>query len=580
MKKNHPLNSERIHLFRLFAATFLFLANKISGFDIWTHLAYGRHIFGNISDFPQIKEPLLYTMGEYNLSFQSWFFQLIVYFVNHIFGPPGLVFFNALIGMLAAFFLFKAAVRAGSTVESATLAIIISLPLFVIRFTVRPEIFLYLSVALVIYLLTLCRNGNLRYLLFIPLIQAVLVNFHPSGLAIIIILFFYLMSELLSVFTEHSPLNKRRSLTLFAILVLTIIASSFNPSGANNLLTPVKLVFNKSVVPHMSALSKGERSAGNGPDVLTGITEMMPIYEVGDYYFNLYLAYVVIVALSFLPAIRRKEFNLISFLMFAFFASLPLIAARSIGILPVVSAPIFARNMSGSINLSFKKTLIAVLLIVVAFNWTSFRNKGFGIAKEWFPVGAADFLLTEKIEGNIFNPFDSGGYLGWRFYPKYKVFINGTVSGKVLKEESIVFDSIGDWKGVLEKYKVNLIITKSTYYHNGGLFKFISTLYHDRGWVLIYQDINSLVFVREGTNENLMKYSLQKTRIWDEVVSEANIHILEDPKKEKVWKTLSYAYFMQGRFKDAIKACEKGLEYQPEDISLRKTIKVLNAYRR
>jgi len=44
---------------------------------------------------------------------------------------------------------------------------------------------------------------------------------------------------------------------------------------------------------------------------------------------------------------------------------------------------------------------------------------------ENFPKAAVDWLQTHTPAGEIFNSYNWGGYLIWRLYPQYRVFIDG-----------------------------------------------------------------------------------------------------------------------------------------------------------
>ena len=41
------------------------------------------------------------------------------------------------------------------------------------------------------------------------------------------------------------------------------------------------------------------------------------------------------------------------------------------------------------------------------------------------PKAALDWMETQKIEGNVLNAYEWGGYCAWRWYPKRRVFIDG-----------------------------------------------------------------------------------------------------------------------------------------------------------
>ena len=46
-------------------------------------------------------------------------------------------------------------------------------------------------------------------------------------------------------------------------------------------------------------------------------------------------------------------------------------------------------------------------------------------AAEMIPAAATDFMLNNIPDGNLFNRYASGGYLIWRTYPRFPVFVDG-----------------------------------------------------------------------------------------------------------------------------------------------------------
>ena len=56
----------------------------------------------------------------------------------------------------------------------------------------------------------------------------------------------------------------------------------------------------------------------------------------------------------------------------------------------------------------------------------SARTEAFRRAQAWwYPERATAFLLRERLPRNVFNDYNSGGYLTWRIGPKYPVYVDG-----------------------------------------------------------------------------------------------------------------------------------------------------------
>ncbi len=58
-------------------------------------------------------------------------------------------------------------------------------------------------------------------------------------------------------------------------------------------------------------------------------------------------------------------------------------------------------------------------MALVSGKWSSAVDDGL------FPVHAADFARDAGLEGNLFHPYEWGGYLGWMLYPNCAVYLDG-----------------------------------------------------------------------------------------------------------------------------------------------------------
>jgi len=121
--------------------------------------------------------------------------------------------------------------------------------------------------------------------------------------------------------------------------------------------------------------------------------------------------------------------------------------------------------------------------------------------ERFLPVGAVDFIEEHQgsLPGEMFNSYNWGGYLIWRLYPRYRVFIDGRTDiyddafvGEYLK---VVWLSEG-WEEVLERYKVNFILIERA----SVLAKFLNSGLA-RDWRLAYEDEMASIFVRTSAEK-------------------------------------------------------------------------------
>jgi hypothetical protein len=75
-----------------------------------------------------------------------------------------------------------------------------------------------------------------------------------------------------------------------------------------------------------------------------------------------------------------------------------------------------------------------------------------------FPDAAADFILRTNPEGNLYSTDQFGGYLIYRLYPRFKVFVDGRSDfyrqGTVLEDYDKIVTVKPQWAELLGKYDV------------------------------------------------------------------------------------------------------------------------------
>jgi hypothetical protein len=113
-----------------------------------------------------------------------------------------------------------------------------------------------------------------------------------------------------------------------------------------------------------------------------------------------------------------------------------------------------------------------------------------------FPEGAAAFLTKGDDGGRLLNPYDWGGYLVWKLYPKQLIFIDGRadVYGDEFIDESIAAYYLrGDWDTSLEKWRITSALLPLQAPLTQGL--------RARGWIQIYGDSQAVILRRPGMSE-------------------------------------------------------------------------------
>jgi len=122
---------------------------------------------------------------------------------------------------------------------------------------------------------------------------------------------------------------------------------------------------------------------------------------------------------------------------------------------------------------------------------------GAGLSKS-YPENAAEFILRERLPGNIFNDYDLGGYLVFRLGPQYPDYVDGRAIPfvEVMFEQREVMRQPPDseaWREEADRRGINtLIFSLARSRMSVPLQQFCTS----QAWKLVYLDDVAAVFVR------------------------------------------------------------------------------------
>lgn len=409
-------------------------------------------------------------------------------------------------------------------------------------------------------------------------------------------IFGYVLSEGIKFglkgFGNHLP--GRSIKYLIVVGVISIFSAFFNPNGYN--VVSFLIEFQKS-----SYLGK--------------VVEAQPPLDFIRYglYPNEILLYLVILSLSFFSLLLNvKRLDITDVFIYAVSAALSLSAARGIPFFAIVATMMIARygmmtfetfnkiikSKSQGIRKTYGKylsflnspsvsvllsILLSALLIYHLCTENLFRH---GIRRDMYPVGAANFLKENKIQGNMFNPYVWGGYLIWALYPDYKVFVDGRElteevylqTQKIMSASPVVLYDMPEWKALLRAYNINFIVTFTVNEHSGKLVPLVPALLNDPEWHLVYMTSNALIFLRESleTLEIIKKFEMPKEYLWDEVITEAISKFNNLRGNINFYITLGDAFFAKKDYVNAWKIYSKASEIDPGNNIIRERLYILN----
>lgn len=457
----------------LMGCLFLLALAKIQDYDVWYHLMTGKVIIetGKIPN----QDIFSHTMAGKPWIAHEWLSQSFLYFTYTHIGFRGLILFkafmvigtfafvyslckksagNSFIGVVLTF--WGALVSAGSWLE-------------------RPQMFSYFFFSFVLFTLAEFQNGNKRCLYILPPLCLLWVNMHSSFILLFVVMALWMFTFLLK---ERRGGNWGTFRMVFLITCACAFFSLLNPYGASIWAYPFNTLLHKS---HASLISEWQSPNFHLPQNL--------LFE-GLFFLTLF------------SLAEKSRFSLLDVLLFLLFSHMSLYSIRFFPLFGIAAPVLVSKRAS----LIFKKKdplsskdhpfinafLISALFVLCIYKFPKSNTFSECVDKSQFPVKAVNFIIRNNVQGNIFNEYDWGGFLIFKFYPGRKVFIDGRMDvyqDKVGQEFVDVIRFKENWKEILDRYriKVLLIKTNSPFYlflRQGGDFK------------MVYRDSLSAVFVQ------------------------------------------------------------------------------------
>jgi len=463
--------------------------------DTGYHIRAGEYIIRTLSvpdhDIFSLHTPAIpWTAHE-------WLSEVIMAMIHAVSGLTGIVAFFAFILALTFFLLFKILRSYNADVLLATAITLLVLTSSQMHWLARPHLFSFLFMIGSHFLLESWYRDRYNRLYLMPLVMLLWVNLHGGFVGGFILQGTYLIGSVAKVLyatpeKRAIAFNKMRQLelTILACLAICLI----NPRGYHIITFPFRMVTNSYLMDHVSEF-------------------LSP-----DFHQWLPFKYLLLLTIAIL-GLSRKSVEVTELAIILIFTHMSLYSARYIPLFALTMAPILVRNAAEvqnvidpkvidffrtrSQNLAKMKVadatsiwpLIGVIALVAAIVSGKFPHAFDETIK---PVAASEFLMKEKLSGNMLNNDEFGDYLIYRGFPTYRVFIDGRsdmYGTEILKEYGKVINFDPGWEEVLKKYGITWIFFDSD-------SKLSRYLLKSPDWALVYSDKVADIFVKR-----LPKYS-------------------------------------------------------------------------
>lgn len=469
-------------------------ARLLGDFDLPWHLAVGR-VIASTRSLPRVDD-LAFTHRP--VQHADVISDLLLYAVAAATGPLGLQIVGGLCAGLVALLLF---LRARSAGPLALLAAGLGAATMGAWLIVRPATFSFVLLALELYLIerhraATRRSEKTRALWTLVPLHMAWANIHGFVVVGITVLGMYAGYRL----TAHVARGRagaflpeedgREARTTCLVFVASLAAACVNMAGPVLFLGPLRASADFRQVTEWATTTS------------SFLIQQEPLAGIA--------LVAVLAALAFgkdAETGRRMPNAFDVGLLVAAFV-LGRSAVRLIPVAAILAMP-FAAQRLGSFVPATRVTVLAcaasTLLVGPFLALRASADLGVGFDARHLPEGAVRYVERAQPAGPMWNFFPYGGYLSWRLYPRYRVFLDGRsgwVHDPALFARGIESErNLKTFHELATELRMELAVCRAAESEDGG-----PALAAAQDWGMVYWDDHSVVYVRHGgPNEALAK---------------------------------------------------------------------------
>jgi hypothetical protein len=302
---------------------------------------------------------------------------------------------------------------------------------------------------------------------------------------------------------ESRPETVKKSRRLFFVLAACVLAALVNPHGPSIFSFPFKLIGQEDIVGYIHEWASPDfHKAKAFEAMLLGVLAILVLSRKRPDLFE----GVVLVMLTHLALSSQRFIPL-----FALIAA-PMAAARLgdawNGLIALPGNRLLERLRARMSALSadfsameprFKGHIMPIAAVAVAAFIAinggyagGLRLMDYRFSAGRFPIQAFEYAASNGINGRVFNNDGWGGYILYKGYPEYRVFIDGrfeTYGPGMMKEYLTVSKARIGCMEVLDKYKVDWVM-----FDSGSP---LCRLLEAKGWKKVYSDRTADILLRQ-----------------------------------------------------------------------------------
>jgi hypothetical protein len=358
--------------------------------------------------------------------------------------------------------------------------------------TARPQMFSFILAALLLFALERYKRSGSRLIYGLPLLTALWANLHGGFAIAFMLLAAYVVGETVNRLTGHTAdptLAWSQIGLLLALGLAGFLAVALNPYGWRMWTYPF-LTLNIDIL--RQAIQEW-----NSPNFHTPIT--WP-------FIGMFLLTVMVMGRSTRPVDWSDLAVVGLWSVWSFFA------VRNIGLYGLLTVPALARYSDDALRdyLPLERWGRPQPAFFIRLNWVVLGGLTFlalsyiGLTlrqipttlEAQLPAQAVQFIQENHPPGPLFNSYNWGGYLIYKLWPEYPVYIDGRTDlyqDEFIRRYLQVMAADEGWEKTLAEANINLVLIEN----QSGLDRFMAL---SPLWREVYREELAVVYVR-ATNE-------------------------------------------------------------------------------
>jgi len=388
--------------------------------DLWYHMTGGAYIAKHF----RLPDGPFFSFVHDNLPWivYYWLFQVLVHGIYQLGGYVGLIVLRTGLTLAAIWCIYsflRAEVRDddnGGILLIMAMTCAYAMAILPRELNLRPHCVTYLCIVLIHHIV----NHKPRLVWLVPVVALLWVNIHGMLYPILLLLCGAYLAEHFLMGMLHRPeqANLRAARWPLIISLYTVLAT---PAGINLLPLPFNpppylSKFVQEMFPQSPDrfFSFGFYRSGQWMDTAVSVLVVCSLVSalVQAVRWRLRLSRIILLAggLYLLPQSRRYYYEYLLLVLPLLGDLAAMLSARRHR-----AWPVWAAGVAGAIFLGGTLWAMAQSL--------GFRPQ-YPLDRARLPIGACEFLEKEGAGGRVLNVPTPGGYLEWRLYPKYLIFID------------------------------------------------------------------------------------------------------------------------------------------------------------